>query len=170
RRIVRVAKARRDLGDGRRIERECAVPERLPFGLDLAAERFGAELVYQYLDARLVDVVAAAVLIIDAQYRLDVAQQVAIRQKRLDGLSDERRAPEPAPDHHLEPGLPRVVPMQPQADIVHANGGAIVLGGRDRDLELARQKRKLGMQRGVLPNDFAPDARVLDLVGRGASP
>ena len=41
--------------------------------LDLPGE-LDAELVHQDLDARLVDAVAAAVLVIDAKDRLDIAQ------------------------------------------------------------------------------------------------
>ena len=50
----------------------------LPLGLDLLREFLGAELVDQDLDARLVDVVAPAVLVVDAQDRLEVAQQIAL--------------------------------------------------------------------------------------------
>ena len=99
----------------------------------------------QDLDARLVDVVAAAVLVVDAQDRLDVAQQIALGQERLDGLADERRAPEPAADDDFEAGLARAVAVQPQADVVHAHRGAVVRRGRHRDLELARQKREFRM-------------------------
>ena len=59
----------------------------LPFLLDLRGEFLGAELVHQDLDARLVDVVAPAVLVVDAQHRLDIAQQIALGQERLDGLA-----------------------------------------------------------------------------------
>ncbi len=44
-------------------------------------EFLDAELVHQDLDARLVDVVAAAVLIVDAQDRLDIAQEIAARAR-----------------------------------------------------------------------------------------
>ena len=73
--IVRIAEARRDVGDHGRIERQRTVLDRLPLGLDLAGEGFGAEVVHQDLDARLVDVVAPAELIVDAQDRLDIAQR-----------------------------------------------------------------------------------------------
>jgi hypothetical protein len=45
-----------------------------------------------------------------------------------------------------------------------------VLGCGDRDLELARQEREFRMQRGVLPQDFRPDAGILDLARRHAGP
>ena len=49
--------------------------------LDLAAIFVGAELVDQDLDARLVDVVAAAVAIVDAQARLEIAEQIVGRHE-----------------------------------------------------------------------------------------
>ena len=125
---------------------------------------------HQDLDARLVDVVAAAVLVVDAQDRLDIAQEIAAVHERLDGLGDERRAAEAAADQHLEAGLAVGILVQAQADVVDLDRGAVVLGCGDRDLELARQERELRMQRRVLPQDFRPDAGILDLAGRYARP
>ena len=51
---------------------------RCPIGLDVLAEFLDAELVDQDLDARLVDVVAAAVQIVHAQDRLDVGEQMLL--------------------------------------------------------------------------------------------
>ena len=161
---------RGDVGDQCRIDRQRAVLDRLPFRFDLGRELLRAELVDENLDARLVDVVAAAVLVVDAQDRLDVAQQIALVQERLDGLADERRAAEPAADDHFETDLACAVPMQAQADVVHAHGGAVVRRRRDRDLEFARQERELRMQGGMLPEDFRVDAWVFDLVRRDAGP
>src|SRR5205807_2352259 len=75
-----------------------------------------------------------------------------------------------AAHHHLEPALAGAVAVQAQPDVVDADGRAVVRGGGDRDLELARQERKFRMQGRVLPYDLAPDARVLDLVGCDAGP
>ena len=47
--------------------------------------------------------------------------------------------------------------MQPQRHIVNAQRGAVVARGADRDLELARQERKLGMQSHMLANQLGPD-------------
>ena len=168
--VDRIAEARGDVRDHRRIERQRAVLDRLPFGVDLLGESLGAEIVHQDLDARLVDVVAPAELVVDAQDRLDVAQQIALRQERLDGLADERRAAEPAADDHLEADLARAVAMQPQPDVVHLDRGAIVRGRRHGDLELARQEGEFRMQRQVLAQNLGPDARVFDLVRRDAGP
>ena len=105
---------RRSRRPARRIERECAVLDALPFRIDFAGKGLDAELVHQYLDARLVDIVAAAELIVGAQHRLDIAQHVALVQKRLDGLGEERRAAEPAADHDLEAGFTVGVAVQLQ--------------------------------------------------------
>jgi len=40
------------------------------------------------------------------------------------------------------------------ADIVNLDRRAIVLGGGNREFELARQEREFGMQSGPLPDDF----------------
>ena len=117
--VVGIAKSRRDVGDHRGIERERAVLDRLPLLLDLAREFLRAELVHQDLDAGLVDIVAPAVLVVGAQDRLDVAEQITLGQERFDGLADERGAPEPAAHDHLEAGLAGSVAVHPQADVVN---------------------------------------------------
>ncbi len=148
--VGRIGEARAHLLDDGMIERQPAVAHLLPLLVDLLGELLDAELVDQDLDARLVDVVAAAVLVVDAQDRLDIAQDVAAGHERLDGLGDERRAAEAAADQHLEAGLAVGILVQAQADVVDLDRGAVVLGGGDRDLELARQEREFRMQRGVL--------------------
>src|SRR6218665_792848 len=55
--------------------------------------------------------------------------------------------PPPPPPHPLEPDPPRPVAHQMQADIVPARRSAVIAGAADRDLELARQKSELGVQR-----------------------
>ncbi|MGY4412609.1 hypothetical protein ACVWW4_004345 [Bradyrhizobium sp. LB7.1] len=142
----------------------------LPLFLDLAREFLDAELVHQDLDARLVDVVAAAVLIVDAQDRFDIAENVAAMHEVLDGLGDERRAAEPATDQHLEAGLALLVLDQAQANIVDLDRRAVMVRRGDCDLELARQEREFRMQRGVLADQLRPDAGVFDLAWRDAGP
>ena len=72
--IGRIGEARTDFLDDGMIERQRAVAHLLPFLLDLLGKLLDAEFMHQDLDARLVDVVAAAVLVVDAQDRLDIAQ------------------------------------------------------------------------------------------------
>ncbi len=165
-----IGKARADFLDVGVIQRQRAVAQLLPLFLDLLGELLDAELVHQDLDARLVDIVAAAVLVVDPQDRLDITQEIAAVNERLDGLADKGRAAEPAADQHFEAGLAVGVLDQTQADIVDLDRRAIVLGGGDREFELARQEREFRMQRGVLPQKLRPDAGILDLAGRHAGP
>ena len=53
-----------------------------------------------------------------------------------------------------------------QADIVHADCSAIMLGRRDGNLELARQEGELRMERAPLADDLAPGARIHQFVFR----
>ena len=169
--VVGIAEARRDVGDDRRIERQRAVLDRLPLGLDFLGECFGAELVHQDLDARLVDVVAPAELVVDAQHRLDVAQQIALGQERLDGLGDERRAAKPAADHHLEADFAGAVAVQPQPDVVHLDRGAVVRRGAvTAILNLRGRNENSGCSVECWRRISRPDARVLDLVAARRRP
>ena len=168
--IVGIAEARGDIGDDGRIERQRAILDRQPLGLDFLRKGLGAEIVDQDLDARLVDIVAPAGEVVDAQDRLDIAHDIALRQERLDRLADERRSPEPTADGHLEACLAGAVAMEPQADVVNLHRRAIVGGRGQRDLELARQEGEFRMQRAVLAQHLGPDARVLDLARGDAGP
>ena len=78
--------------------------------------------------------------------------------------------PSPPPTMTSKPRLAGAVAMQAKPDVVHPHRGAVVRGGRDRDLELARQEREFRMQGGELAQNLGPDARVFDLVGRDAGP
>ena len=61
-------------GLGRQLQR--AVLDRGILGLDLLAHLLGADLVHQDLDARLVEVVAPAVAVVDAQRRLEIGEKL----------------------------------------------------------------------------------------------
>ena len=76
--------------------------------------------------------------------------------------------PRPPPTQHLEADLARLVLHDADADVVHADRGAVVRRAGDRDLELARQVGELRMEGRPLADDLGPDARILDLVGRDA--
>jgi hypothetical protein len=111
---------------------------------------------------------APAVAIVDAQRRLEISKQLVLGQELAQGLADHRRAAKAAAHDHLEADLALFVAPQAQADVMHTHGGAVVGRAGDGDLELARQEAELGMQRRPLAHDLAPDARILDLVDRGA--
>src|SRR6266581_401171 len=166
--VARARKPAFDAGDLLGDQRRGAVLQVRPFGIDLLAEFLRTALLHQYLDARLVDVVAPAVAIVDPQDGLDIRKQVTPGQKFADDESDRRRAAQAPADQHAEPHLPLLVPDRVQADVVHGGCGAIGLGAVYGELELAREIRELGMERGPLADDFAPDERVHDLVPRDA--
>src|SRR5207253_8505577 len=86
-------------------ERGRAVLELRPFGFDFVAELVDAALLHQDLDACLVDVVAPAEAVVDAQDRLEVGEEVLPRQELADHRADDRRAPEPAADENAEADL-----------------------------------------------------------------
>src|SRR5260370_510854 len=95
----------------------------------------------EYLSARsAISSISSAVLVVDAQDGLDIAQQIMAVHERFDGFADEGRAAEAAADQHLETGFARVVLVKPQADIVHLDRRAIVIGGGNRKFELTRQE------------------------------
>ena len=81
---------------------------------------------HQNLDARLVDVVAPAILVVRAHDRLDVAQQITLRQEGPYGLAEERGAAEPAAHRYLEAGLAGPVAVHAQADVVDLHRRAVV--------------------------------------------
>ena len=126
----RAARSRRDavelgVGQVQRAVAGCAATPPRPGG-----ELLGAELVHQDLDPRLVDVVAPAVAVVDAQDRLQVGQQVASGRNSRIVLAMMRRAAQAAADHHLEAHLAVACRFTAQADVVHADGGAVVAASR----------------------------------------
>ncbi len=134
-------------------------------GLDGLAHRLGALLVHQDLDAGLVLVVAAAFEVVDAHDRVHVGEQVGLGQEVADPVADHRRAAEAAADPDAEAQRAGRVLHHLQPDVVRLDDGAVALGARHGDLELARQERIFGMQRRPLPQDLGIGARVGDLVG-----
>ena len=136
------------------------------FRLDLLAQRLKAFFVHQDLDARLEFVVAPSFEIIDAQDRLDVAEQVALGQELADHAPDHRRSAEASADIDAKADLARFVAHDLQSDVMGLDDRAIMRRAVDGDLELARQEREFGMERRPLPQDFGVRARVGDLVMR----
>ena len=88
-----------------------------------------------------------------------------LRQEVADRDADGGRAPLPAAHDHLEADLAGRVLMHAQADVMHLHRRAVMGRAGDGDLELARQEGEFGMEGRPLPDDLAPDARILDLIG-----
>ncbi len=119
-------------------------------------------------NSRLVEVVAPPEAVVHAHDGLDVHQDLLPGHELADDTADDRRAAHAAAHQHLEADLAGVVLQQLQADVVPADGGAVLAGAGDGDLELARQERELRVQRAPLAQDLAVGPRVHHLVGRDA--
>src|SRR6266849_3643211 len=171
RRQPQVARARKpafDAGDLLGNERRGAILQVRPFGLDFLAESLGAALLHQDLDARLVDVVAAAVAVVDPQDGLDVSEQMPPGQKFADDESDRRSAAQASSNQHAEPHLALLVLEGVQSDVVHGDRRTVRSCAVYREFELARKVGELGMERRPLADDLAPDEGIDDLVLRDA--
>src|SRR4029079_11137436 len=90
-----------------------------PLGFDFVPELLHAALLDQDLDARLVDVVAPAVAVVDAQDRIQIREQVLPGQVVADHVPDDRRAPEAAADDDAEPDVALRVPYRVQPDVMY---------------------------------------------------
>jgi hypothetical protein len=154
--------------DLRVVERERVAIDLREFLLDEPRERLDAGLLHEDLDPRLELVVATPELVVRAEHRLGVREQIALRQERADALAEDRRPAEPTADEVLEPDLAALVRHQMEPDVVDRDRRAIGARAGDRDLELARKVRELGMERRPLPEDLAVGPRILELVARHA--
>ncbi len=106
--------------------------------------------------------------VIDAQDGLEVGQQIRLRQELAHHLANDRRASESPSGQNLEAELAAAGTLQPHANVMHLDRGAIAGTGRDRDLELTRQIAEFRMQRGPLTDEFAVGPRVGQLIGGDA--
>ncbi len=79
--VIRTRKPAFDAGDLFGNERCRAVLQVRPLGIDFLAEFFRAALLHQDLDARLVDVVAPPIAVVDPQDGFDIRKQVPPGQK-----------------------------------------------------------------------------------------
>src|SRR5690606_26795937 len=141
-----------------------AILEVLPFGFDLLAEDLGRQCFDQDLDPGLELVVPAAIAVVHTQDGCQVGQQVRPGQEGANLRADHGCAAQAATDQHLEAQLPGFIAHGVQADVVHADSGAIFFGAVDGNLELARQEGEFRVERRPLPDDFAPGARIDQLI------
>ena len=121
--------------------------ELFPFGLDLTRELRRRQFLDQNLDPRLVDVVAPAVPVVDAQDRVEIVEQLGCRKEISDHVPDHRRAALAATDDDPEARPAGCVAHRLRADVVDQPRRAVDRRAGDRDLELARQERELRVQR-----------------------
>src|SRR5688500_9250535 len=103
-----------------------------PLGFNFLAELVRAALLEQDLDARLVDVVAPPVAVVDPQDRLEVGEEVRPREELADDHADHRRPPEAAAYQHAKTNLIGLF-YGMKANVVHADRRPIGLRAIDRD-------------------------------------
>ena len=137
-------------------------------GLDPLADRLEPSSWTRIFEPRLVLVVAPAAEVVDVQDRLEVGQQVGLRQEVPHHLGDHRGAAEAAADADLVADLARVVADDAEADVVRLGHRPVVRRAGDADLELARQVEELRVVGRPLAEQLGRRARILDLVGGGA--
>ena len=123
---------------------------------------------HEDLQPRLVLVVAPAAQVVDVQDRLQVGQQVRLRQELPHHLADHRGPAKAAADDDLVSGRAAVVAHHPEADVMRFRDSPVVRRPGDADLELARQVEELRMVGRPLPQQLRRRPRILDLVGRRA--
>src|SRR6516225_11248309 len=124
-----------------------AVADAPPLLFHLGAEASRADLVHKDLNASLELVVTAAVQIVDAQHRLEIAQEIGLGQFVANALGDDGRAPLAAADENGKAETPVCKTLELKTDVVHAYRRAIPARRGHRYFELARQKAELGVQR-----------------------
>ena len=134
----------------------------------LTAHFLNADRIDQNLDARLVHIVAASRLVVDAHHRFDECEYVGAGNEIADHMSDVRRTSHAAAGINAIADFTGVVLHDLNGEVMKLKHRTIGLSARDRDLELAREVGELRMQRGPLPDDLGEDARVFDLVGCSA--
>jgi hypothetical protein len=112
-------------------------------------------------------VVPPPVQIVDAHRRLQVRQQLVLRQEIAQLARDHRRAPHAAADQDAVAGLaPALDDLD--ADVVQLERHPVVLRAGDGDLELAPEEGELGVQARPLADQLGGDPRVLDFLWRDA--
>ena len=97
-------------------------------------------------DPRLIFVVAATMQIVNAQNRFKVRENILFQNKVADLFGDHRRAAKPTPYINLKAKRPFRVFLDLEANVMHLNGGPVMLCCCYRNFELARQEREFGVQ------------------------
>ena len=130
------------------LDREVALvdPVALELGLDQVAELVHADLVDEHLDAGAGTVLAQPVgAVEDPEHGLGDLQVVAVvgLDEVVEGRGDARHDRGAAADADLEPADHLAVDLtdpREEGAVVDARDGAVVVGGRERRLELARHQ------------------------------
>ena len=167
--VVRIGEM---LGNPRQLffrERRRAILDVLPFSFDFFGKFLRRQCLYQNLDARFVQIIAAAIAVINAQRRFQITHHVLPRQIFFNHWADDRRAAQSAADQHIQHHFVIFIAAQKNADVVHHRRGAIFLRAAHGDLEFARQVSEFGMESRPLAQHFAIRPRIDNLVFRHTS-
>gem|GEM_PF-4960793 len=81
-------------------------------------------------------------------------------QPVADLQAEDRRAPQAAADYHPQEHLAVAGTVKIEADVMHHDRRAVLLGRADGDLELARQEQEFRVDGGPLAQDLRQGARV----------
>ena len=83
-------------------------------------------------------------------------------------MADHRRASQATTDQHPEADLAGLALDGLHADVMDLNGGTILDGPADRDLELAWQEGEFRVEGRPFPDQLCPDQRVDEFIGSHA--
>ncbi len=119
------------------------------------------------LNARFVDVIAAPKPIVHTQDRIQISQQICVRQKCFDQWRYDWCAALTAPDENLKAQFFGRIANNTQANIMEFDGCTVSIRPCHRNLKFARQKREFRVEGGPLANNFRPDPWVIDLIISG---
>ena len=128
----------------------------LAFGLD------------QNLDARFVDVVAAAPAVVDTHHGFEVVDDLVPGQEGTNFGANHRCAAHATAHKHLKTHLTLGIAQHAQANVVPSNGGTVFDRPCDGDLELAWQVSELRVQGAPLAQHFGIRTWVHRFVHRNA--
>ena len=109
-----------------------------PAGLHLLSKGLKAQAIDENLDSRLIEIVPAAMGVVDPKHGGQVAEQILGCQKCAKPSPNPRRAPLAAADPHLEAAGALRAPHPLQANIVKAQRRSIFPSAVDGDLEFPR--------------------------------
>lgn len=136
------------------------------FCVHLGQKSLCAQSLHQYLDTRLVHVIASAVFIINTQNGFQIRNQIFFWQVITQLYAHNRGAAQATANVHLKHGPTVFTLAGQQADIMKARSYTILLAARNGNLELTWQEREFRMQGGPLAQDFSMHAGVQHFIRR----
>src|SRR5690606_12788755 len=131
-----------------------AVTQTFPFLFDQFPESFDSHGPNQNLDARFVQIVAPAQLVIDAHDRVGVGEQILPVQSFSEDRAEDGRSAQAATDANPKDGV-RFRCDNLEGQVVNLHEGAVFGRAREGHLEFSGQESQFGMESAPLPQKFA---------------